>query len=393
MNQLFTKKQEQVAQILAEKNIGLWLVMGRETVDVCDPGLRLVFPSNVMGVSAFFFTPDGKRRALVRMKDVEGVQETGAFDEVVGYGDDFDELLASTIAEIDPNVIDINADLYDALTDGLTTGLYLRLMRALEGTPYASRISYGKAIRAIRGRKIDEEVALQTEVLKLLNQVCAELGERVRPGTTEEEVYDYCQEFMRKYDLTSSWENSCCPLVHAGARSNQGLVHPSPDNAVRPGDVFHLSFGAKHPTGYATDFQRSWYVFEPGETEVPEEVQKAFDATIEAIDYTRRTMRPGIEGREVNRIFNEKLEGFNASGGGHAVGRALHDGCFQLAGDSAVIGDLPEVKLEVGNVFTLEVFNFTSRGVIGVEELIRLTEDGGEYLYIPQRELWTIPCE
>ena len=35
----------------------------------------------------------------------------------------------------------------------------------------------------------------------------------------------------------------------------------------------------------------------------------------------------------------------------------------------------------------------TSRGVIGVEEMIQLGEDGGEYLYIPQRELWTLPSE
>lgn len=390
MDKLYQGKREQVAQILREKNIGLWLIMGRETVDVCDPALRLVFPSNIMGVSAFFYTPDGRARALVRQKDVEGVEETGCFDEVVGYGDDFDELLASTIADIDPNVIDINADLYDALTDGLTTGLYLRLMRDLEGTPYAGRISYGQVIRAVRGRKIDEEVALQTEVLQLLNQVCEELTGIVRPGTSEEDVYDYCQEFMRKHQLTPSWEASCCPLVHAGARSNQGLVHPG-KNQVRPGDVFHLSFGAKHATGYATDFQRSWYVLEEGETEAPAEVRDAFQAVIDAIDGTRAAIRPGMEGREVNRIFNEALAGWPASGGGHAVGRALHDGCFQLAGDSPVIGELPAVPLEVGNVFTLEVFCQTLRGVIGVEELIRLEEDGASYLYIPQRELWTLP--
>lgn len=391
MEELFAGKRAQVAQILREKNIGLWLVMGRETVDVCDPALRLVFPSNVMGVSAFFYTPDGAARALVRAKDVEGVKETGCFDEVVGYGDDFDEQLVATICQIDPNLIDINADLYDALTDGLTAGLYLRLMQDLAGTPYAERISLGQVIRPLRGRKIDAEVALQRDVLKLLNQVCEELSGIVRPGTTEEDVYDYCQEFMRKHRLTPSWESSCCPLVHAGARSNQGLVHPG-KNAVRPGDVFHLSFGAKHPTGYATDFQRSWYVLEEGETEPPAEVQRAFEGVIGAIDNTRAAIRPGIEGREVNRIFNEALAGFPASGGGHAVGRALHDGCFQLAPDSAVIGELPAVPLEVGNVFTLEVFCSTSRGVIGVEELIRLGEDGASYVYLPQRELWTLPC-
>ncbi len=80
------EKYAQIAEVLKEKNIGLWLLMGRETVDICDPGLRLVLPTNIMGVSAFFFTPDGKKRALVRRQDVSGVEANGVFDSVVGYG-------------------------------------------------------------------------------------------------------------------------------------------------------------------------------------------------------------------------------------------------------------------------------------------------------------------
>lgn len=385
------QKYEQVAQILKEKNIGLWLVMGRETVDICDPGLRLVLPSNIMGVSAFFFTPDGRRRALVRRQDVAGVELHGVFDEVVGYGNNFDELLKKTIEEIDPNVIDINVDLYDAMTDGLTTGLYLRLLAAIKDTPYESRISYGQAIRSIRGRKCEGEIALQREVLVLLNEVCDHLTKTAKIGTTEQDVFDYCQEFMKEHDMVGSWEPSCCPLVHAGARSNQGLVPPDP-NPIQPGDAFHLSFGAKK-NGYATDFQRSWYVFEEGETTIPQEVQHAFDTIREVIETVRTTMRPGIEGREVDEIARAIMEreGFTYSrGSGHAVGMALHDGCFQLCPDTPVLGDLPARKLEAGNVFTLEFFADTSRGVIAMEEMIQLTEHGGEYVYKPQTELWTL---
>ena len=384
-------KYAQVAQVLKEKNIGLWLLMGRETVDICDPGLRLVLPSNIMGVSAFFFTPEGGKKALVRRQDVSGVEANGVFDRVVGYGDDFDDLLQQMIAEIDPNVIDINVDLYDAMTDGLTTGLYLRLMQNLKGTPYAERISYGQAIRSIRGRKCAGEIELQRQVLKLLNQVCAELQEKVHVGTTEEDVYDYCQAFMKEHGMVGSWENSCCPLVHAGARSNQGLVHPG-KNPIRPGDTFHLSFGAKR-NGYATDFQRTWYVFAEGEKEVPQEVQHAFDTIRNVIETVRTTIRPGIEGRQVDEIARRMMEkaGFAYSrGSGHAVGMALHDGCFQLCPDSQVLGDLPARKLETDNVFTLEFFCDTSHGVVAMEEMIRLTENGGEYVYLPQTELWTI---
>ena len=384
-------KYAQVAQVLREKNIGLWLLMGRETVDICDPGLRLVLPTNIMGVSAFFFTPDGGKKALVRRQDVSGVEENGVFDRVVGYGDDFDDLLRQMITEIDPNVIDINVDLYDAMTDGLTTGLYLRLMQDLKGTPYADRISYGQAIRSIRGRKCAGEIEQQRQVLKLLNQVCAELQEKVHVGTTEEDVYDYCQAFMKEHGMVGSWENSCCPLVHAGARSNQGLVHPG-KNPIRPGDTFHLSFGAKR-NGYATDFQRTWYVFDEGEKQIPQEVQHAFDTIRNVIETVRTTMRPGIEGRQVDEIAREMMEkaGYTYSrGSGHSVGMALHDGCFQLCPDSRVLGDLPARKLEAGNVFTLEFFCDTSHGVVAMEEMIQLTENGGDYVYLPQTELWTL---
>lgn len=384
-------KYAQVAQVLREKNIGLWLLMGRETVDICDPGLRLVLPTNIMGVSAFFFTPDGGKKALVRRQDVSGVEENGVFDRVVGYGDDFDDLLRQMITEIDPNVIDINVDLYDAMTDGLTTGLYLRLMQDLKGTPYADRISYGQAIRSIRGRKCAGEIEQQRQVLKLLNQVCAELQEKVHVGTTEEDVYDYCQAFMKEHGMVGSWENSCCPLVHAGALSNQGLVHPG-KNPIRPGDTFHLSFGAKR-NGYATDFQRTWYVFDEGEKQIPQEVQHAFDTIRNVIETVRTTMRPGIEGRQVDEIAREMMEkaGYTYSrGSGHSVGMALHDGCFQLCPDSRVLGDLPARKLEAGNVFTLEFFCDTSHGVVAMEEMIQLTENGGEYVYLPQTELWTL---
>lgn len=384
-------KYAQVAQVLREKNIGLWLLMGRETVDICDPGLRLVLPTNIMGVSAFFFTPDGGKKALVRRQDVSGVEENGVFDRVVGYGDDFDDLLRQMITEIDPNVIDINVDLYDAMTDGLTTGLYLRLMQDLKGTPYADRISYGQAIRSIRGRKCAGEIEQQRQVLKLLNQVCAELQEKVHVGTTEEDVYDCCQAYMKEHGMVGSWENSCCPLVHAGARSNQGLVHPG-KNPIRPGDTFHLSFGAKR-NGYATDFQRTWYVFDEGEKQIPQEVQHAFDTIRNVIETVRTTIRPGIEGRQVDEIAREMMEkaGYTYSrGSGHSVGMALHDGCFQLCPDSRVLGDLPARKLEAGNVFTLEFFCDTSHGVVAMEEMIQLTENGGEYVYLPQTELWTL---
>ncbi len=99
MRKIYSEKLDQIKDILNEKNIDLWLLLGRETMDVSDPALRFVLPIDVMGVSAFFFTSDGKRIALVRNQDVGGVEETKVFSEVHGYKDNFDEMLKDMIVK------------------------------------------------------------------------------------------------------------------------------------------------------------------------------------------------------------------------------------------------------------------------------------------------------
>ena len=389
---IFPEKIEQIYSILREENTDLWLLMGRETMDICDPGLKLVLPQDIMGVSAFFFTKAGTSMALVRRQDVAGLVKHQVFDQVAGYGEDFDDLLRETIVKLDPNRIDINVDLYDAMTDGLTAGLYLRLLKALEGTPYRDRLQYGKVIQAVRGRKVQPEIDVMTQCLRYLNECCQRLEkELLRPGVTEEQVYDFCQAFMKEKNLTSSWDNNCCPLVHAGPRAVQAMVHPG-NNDLRPGDAFHLSFGAKL-NGYATDFQRSWYLLGEGETQPPEDVQKAFDTIVSTIEYVRANLRPGMEGREIDAMARKRMAaaGYTYSRGcGHMVGMSLHDGVVQLSEDNRVLGDLPARRIEEGNVFTIELFADTSRGVVAVEDMMVARADGGHFLYKPQTQLWIL---
>lgn len=391
MRKIYTEKLEQIKEILKEKNIDLWILMGRETMDISDPALKFVLPIDIMGVSAFFFTPDGKKIALVRNQDVGGVEETKVFTEVHGYGSNFDEMLKNTIIKIDPKNIDINCDIYDALTDGLTAGLFLRLQNALRKTVYFERIQYGQAIRYIRGRKIQQEINVMTLCLKQLNLACQKLNNIIKVGMTEGQVYEFCQKFMNEHGLTSSWDNNCCPLVHSGKRANHAMVRPE-NNDIRKGDVFHLSFGAKLD-GYATDFQRSWYVLDDGESKAPEEVQKAFDTIIGTIEYVRKNLRAGMMGKEIDALARKVMgeAGYTYSRGcGHTVGMALHDGVVTLGPDNSTLGELPSRIIEKDYVFTLELFAETSYGVVAVEEMVKAGENGGEFLYIPQTELWYI---
>ena len=55
------------------------------------------------------------------------------------------------------------------------------------------------------------------------------------------------------------------------------------DTALAPGHVIHVDVGLRRD-GYASDLQRTWYWLRDGETEAPEAVRKAFEATRAALD-------------------------------------------------------------------------------------------------------------
>ncbi len=390
-NKLYLEKSHQIKEILNELNIDLWLILGRETKDVCDPALRLVLPINVMGISAFFFTKSGKNIALVRNADVIGLENVHIFNKVIGYSDDFDVKLREIIEDINPNAIDINCDLYDPLTDGLTVGLYFRLINALKGTSFSDKIQMGKAIRAIRGRKSSMELEIIKSNLSEVHDICNKINKFLAIGITDGYVYEFCQEEIKKRGAETSWDNHCCPLVHAGKRANQGMVTPT-DNMIRKGDVFHLSLGIKK-NGYATDFQRSWYALEDGEKIAPDEVLNAFKIIRDTVDLTRKACKPGTKGSDIDKIARDNMAKHGIAysrGSGHTVGRSLHDGAVSLSLKSSTFGDLTERPIEANFVFTLELFIETSRGVVAVEEMIVVDQDGGKYICEPQTELWYI---
>ncbi len=79
------EKLEQVAPILAERQVDAWLTFTRENSLTPDPALALIAGLDVTWHSAFLFTRGGERIALVGRYDVENVQAIGGYSEVIGY--------------------------------------------------------------------------------------------------------------------------------------------------------------------------------------------------------------------------------------------------------------------------------------------------------------------
>ncbi len=146
---------------------------------------------------------------------------------------------------------------------------------------------------------------------------------------------------------------------------------------------------------YVSDLQRTWYFLREGEKKAPAEVMRAFETIRDAIALAAERIRPGMEGRAVDTI----ARGYITDRGyeefphalGHQVGRHAHDGSGLLCPVWERYGNLPYLKIEETQVYTLEPrITVPGYGVATMEEIVVVRPDGGEFLSHPQRELYLV---
>ncbi len=126
--------------------------------------------------------------------------------------------------------------------------------------------------------------------------------------------------------------------------------------------------------------------------ELPREVRRAFDAVNGAISAGAEALRPGIEGWAVDAVARSFLveagypEYLHALG--HQVGRMAHDGGGLLGPRWERYGRTPYYPVCKDQVYTLELGVMVERrGYLGLEEMVRVTDEGCEWLSARQLDL------
>ena len=389
---LLQEKATQAIDILKETDIDLWLTFVRETSGVRDPVLDfLIGPNDLTWDSALIFTKSGERIAIVGNLEKDAVERLGIFGTVLGYDEGIRSILRETLTRIDPEELAVNTSHNNVQADGLTHAMYEMLVGHLNGTPYADRLTSAEpVINALRGRKTQTEVGRIRKAVEITDEIYRKTFDFILVGMTEKEVAAYMHAQMTEAGVGFAWPRESNPAVNSGPESPVGHSGPT-DIRIQPGHILHFDFGVKYDE-YCSDIQRVAYKLRENEAEAPPEVQRGFDTVRQAIEEARTVMRPGAQGVEIDNIARKIV----AEAGfpeykhalGHQLGRVAHDGGALLGPLWEKYGDSPKLRLEVGQVFTIEPgLDVPGYGHIGLEEDVVITEDGAEYLGAVQEKI------
>ena len=165
---------------------------------------------------------------------------------------------------------------------------------------------------------------------------------------------------------------------------------------MTPGDVVIIDMGVCFE-GYNSDFTRTYYVPTP-DGAVPDRLVYRFETARDAIALAADMIKPGMRGYEPKEASDRFIlqRGIEAPkfGLGHQVGISCHDGGVSLAPRTPRYAGRVEQEIDEDTVFTLEPFLVPGEGEkafpIGIEEMIRITAKGCEFLTDPQQEVWVV---
>lgn len=349
-NRVLTSRLDTLLPALMEDTgIDMWLVINREYAE--DPVYFTLVPQPAFAARrttmlVFFRGPDGFEKLSVNRYPLGPPYETG------WSGGELDaqwQALADLIAEKDPQSIGINVSTHWPVADGLTQGLYQRLMAVLpENLQQRVVPAENLVIRWMETRTADE-MAFYPHIVSIARQVIAEAfsSQVITPGaTTTEDVAWYIHQRFESLQLPV-WFHPEVNRQRAGQTCEEDTPFCGGYGLIEPGDVLHTDVGICY-LKLCTDTQEMGYVLKLGEEEVPEGLRDALATGNRWQDGLTDAFQTGRTGNEIlaRSLKTSKRRGINASVYTHPIGFVGHApgptiGMWDNQGETPVQGDWP----------------------------------------------------
>lgn len=337
--------------IMRREGFDMWILISREYHE--DPVMKTMLPAEWISArrrTVMVFYDNGKEveQLAIARYDVGLLKASWNLNV---YPDQWDALI-ETIKSKNPHKIGINFSANYAHADGLSHYEYDQFMTRVPAE-YKSKVYSAEhlAVAWLETRS-DKELVLYEHIARMSHLILREgLSNKViQPGvtTTEDVVWWYRQ---RITDLgLDTWFHPTVDIQRADTSRFDHLRTFSKRPAlevIQPGDLLHVDFGITY-LRLNTDMQEHAYVLKPGETEIPEYLQKGIARANRLQDILTSNFKAGLTGNEIlaNALKLAAAEGILGSiythpigNHGHAAGPTI--GMWDNQGKTIGPGDFP----------------------------------------------------
>jgi methionyl aminopeptidase len=172
--------------------------------------------------------------------------------------------------------------------------------------------------------KSDAEIKLMRISGKIVGQALVEIGTRIKPGVTTQEIDKFAYEFFKKNDCVPAFLGYHGYPATICASINSEVVHGIPGKRVlEEGDIVGIDIGAYYK-GYCGDSARTFPV-----GKVEREVEKLLEVTFESLNKGIEQCRVGNRISDIGHVVQKYVEthGFSVVRDyvGHGIGQTMHE--------------------------------------------------------------------
>jgi Xaa-Pro aminopeptidase len=260
------------------------------------------------------------------------------------------------------------------LADQMWAMMVLRFRDALPG----ARLGLAStAMRGLRIRKTDAEVAALRQAGAAIDRVHGRVPGLLRPGRTEREVAaDIGGAIIAEGHARADF-------VIVGSGPNAARPHHEPSGRIlAAGDTVVVDIGGTMPSGYCSDCTRTYAIGSP-----PPEVTAYYQVLQEAQEIACAAVRPGVSAEAVDAAAREPITAagygeYFVHRTGHGIGLETHEDPYIVSGNTEA--------LVPGMAFSVEPGIYPGPHGARIEDIVVCTPDGGQRLNNVTRELLVV---
>jgi Xaa-Pro aminopeptidase len=269
----------------------------------------------------------------------------------------------------------VAARLGDVASVGLSDRMWaLNVFKFADALPSAMPRLASEALRPLRIRKSQVEIAALREAGAAIDRVHARVPGFLRPGVTEREAGAQIAEAILAEGHTS------VDFVIVGSGPNGASPHHElSDRVLAVGDVVVVDIGGTMPSGYCSDCTRMYSLGAP-----PDDFLAYFKVLRSAQDAGCSAVRPGVTAESVDQacrtVIGEAGYGeWFIHRTGHGIGLETHEDPYIVSGNTT--------QLEAGMAFSVEPGIYPGPHGARIEDIVVCTPDGVERLNNAPRDL------